>query len=144
MPYEFLDDLAVADVQFRATGRDLPEVFRAAADATLNVMVADLASVEPRGQRRVELESDALDLLLFELLQELVYYKDAEQLLLRAREVDIEEVDGHFRLEALLEGERLDSTRHEQGVDVKAVTLHRFTLERTAAGDWQAVVILDI
>jgi SHS2 domain-containing protein len=41
------------------------------------------------------------------------------------------------------QGETLDRDRHEQRVDVKAVTLHRFQLEKTDDG-WIAMVILDI
>ena len=33
MPYEFVDELTVADIAFRAWGRDLVETFVAAADA---------------------------------------------------------------------------------------------------------------
>jgi SHS2 domain-containing protein len=143
MPYEFLDDVAIADVEFRAWGEDLPKVFTAAAEATLNVMVHDLNTVEPREQRSIVLENEALDMLLFDLLQELIYYKDAENLLLRISDIDIEEESGLYRLRANATGEPLDPIRHEQGVDVKAVTLHRFSLEKTENG-WQAYTILDI
>jgi len=37
----------------------------------------------------------------------------------------------------------LDSEKHNQRVDVKAVTLHQFQLEPTPNG-WRAMVILDI
>lgn len=143
MPYEFLDDLAVADVQFRAWGRDPEEVFRCAADATMNVMIEDLATIEPRKRRHLALENEALDMLLFDLLQEIIYYKDAELLLLRVASLRIEQNTGGYRLEAEAAGEILDPERHAQGVDVKAVTLHRFSLEHDERG-WNAEVILDI
>jgi SHS2 domain-containing protein len=143
MPYEFLDDVAIADVQFRAWGTDLGEVFRAAADATMNVMIHDLASIQPRLERTFTLANEAADMLLFDFLQELIYHKDVEQLLLRVPEVTLEERDGEYRLCARAVGEHLDPQRHEQGVDVKAVTLHRFSLVRDDRG-WAATVILDI
>ncbi len=40
-------------------------------------------------------------------------------------------------------GEKIDSGKHDLVVDVKAVTLHRFRVEKTQRG-WEAVVILDI
>jgi SHS2 domain-containing protein len=46
-------------------------------------------------------------------------------------------------LEAIACGEILDPERHHPRVDVKAVTLHHFRLERTDRG-WRASVILDI
>jgi SHS2 domain-containing protein len=143
MPYEYLDDLAIADIAFVATGRDLPETFVAAAAATLNVMIENPQDVEPRERRDLSCENEALDLLLFDFLNELIYYKDAERLMLRVRDVSIAGQDGAYRLEALAEGETLDPTRHEQRADVKAVTLHKFSLEQVPEG-WKATVILDI
>ena len=82
-------------------------------------------------------------MLLFNFLQELVYYKDAEQLLLRVGQVAIAARSGSVFLTAMAHGERLDPDRHQLRVDVKAVTLHRFSLQQTMHG-WEAVVILDI
>jgi SHS2 domain-containing protein len=83
MPYEFLDNVAVADIAFKAWGKDLLELFLAAADAVMNVMVEDLAAIQPREQRTFIVGDEALDMLLFNFLQEFIYYKDAENLLLR-------------------------------------------------------------
>jgi SHS2 domain-containing protein len=143
MPYEFLEDEAIADIAFKAWGRSLEETFVSAADATMNVMVEDLDSIRPDVERIFKLENDALDLLLFDLLQEIVYYKDSEQLLLRIAAIEIETQDGRSFLEATARGERLDPGRHRTRVDVKAVTLHRFRLEKTERG-WEAFVILDV
>lgn len=143
MPYEFLEDVATADIAFLAWGPDLETIFRAAADATVNVMVDALEAVELRQKRRLVLRNEALDLLLFEFLQELIYYKDSEKLILRVNELHIETADGAHGLEATACGETLDPDKHHPRVDVKAVTLHRFRLEKTDRG-WEAFVILDI
>lgn len=143
MPYEYLEDVAIADVAFRAWGQDLEGVFTAAADATLHVMVEDLATVRPLVGRRLRVEREALDLLLFAFLGELVYRKDAERLFLRVPRVAIAAGPAGFVLEAEAEGEEIDSGRHQTGVDVKAVTLYRFDLHRTPQG-WEAFVILDV
>ena len=143
MPYEFLEDVAIADIAFRAWGMDLKETFIAAADATMNVMVEELNSIQPRERREFKLENEALDMLLFNFLQELIYYKDSEKLMLRIDQVKIKEEDNHHLLEAIALGEKLDPNRHRTRVDVKAVTLHRFYLEKVNQG-WKALVILDI
>ena len=143
MPYKYLEDVGTADIAFEATGRDLPELFTAAADATMNVMIENLDAIEPRETRRIELKNDKIDLLLFDFLQELIYFKDAEQLLLRIREMRIDEKDGHYFLDVATEGEPLDIVHHEQRVDVKAVTLHNFQVEKIDDG-WKASVLLDI
>jgi SHS2 domain-containing protein len=139
MPYNFLEEIGTADIAFEATGRDLPELFMAAADATMNVMIDNLDAIEPRETRHIQLSNDKLDMLLFDFLQELIYFKDAEQLLLRVRDTRIEK---HF-LTAEAAGERLDAARHHQRADVKAVTLHGFSVEKQDDG-WKATVLLDI
>ena len=128
---------------FEAWGDTPEETFVAAGDATMNVMVDALDSIAPRESRNIVHSSDALDMLLFELLQELIYYKDAEQLLLRLHSLRIENREGSYRLLAEARGEKIDRDRHPLNVDVKAVTLHRFAVERTPTG-WRAAVILDI
>jgi SHS2 domain-containing protein len=143
MSYEFLEDIAIADIAFRAWGENLEEVFKAAGDATINAMIDNLDAIELKETRTFTLENDALDMLLFNFLQEFVYYKDSEVLLLRAQQVQIEEKNSEYHLTAVTQGEKLDRDRHEERVDVKAVTLHRFQLEKTDDG-WTAMVILDI
>jgi SHS2 domain-containing protein len=106
-------------------------------------MIDNLDASALHETRTFTLENDALDMLLFNFLQEFVYYKDSELLLIRAQQVQIEEKDGEYHLSAVTQGETLDRDRHEERVDVKAVTLHRFQLEKTDDG-WTAMVILDI
>jgi SHS2 domain-containing protein len=143
MPYEYLEDVGTADIAFEATGRDLPELFTAAADATMNVMIDNLEAIEPRETRCIALKNRAIDMLLFDFLQELIYFKDADRLLLRVREVQIDEKDDAYSLNATAAGEPLDPARHQQRADVKAVTLHQFQVEQTDSG-WKTTVILDI
>jgi len=143
MPYRYLEEIGTADIAFEATGRDLPELFRDAADATMNVMIDNIEAIQPRDRRQMELSNDKLDMLLFDLLQELIFLKDAERLLLRMREVQITERDEIYFVKATAEGESLDAERHYQRADVKAVTLHDFSVERVEGG-WKAQVLLDI
>jgi SHS2 domain-containing protein len=143
MSYEFLEDMATADIAFRAQGKDLVELFTAAAEATMNVMAEELDSIRPLDRRDFSLENEALDMLLFNFLQEFIYYKDAEQLLLRVDRLELREEDGRHLLAARTAGEVIDPERHLMRVDVKAVTLHQFELRETPQG-WEATVILDI
>jgi SHS2 domain-containing protein len=143
MAYHYLEDFAIADIAFEATGKDLAELFSSAADATMNVMIEDLDTIKGREGREIELKSGEPDMLLFDLLQEVIYYKDAEQLLLRIKDMTITERAGSYLLRAVGIGERLDPKRHEQRADVKAVTLHHFKVEKTG-GLWKALVILDV
>ena len=143
MPYQYLEEIGTADIALEATGRDLAELFRDAADATTNVMIDNIEAIQPRETRQIELSNNKLDMLLFDLLQELIFLKDAERLLLRIREVQIDERDENYFLKATAEDELLDAERHHQRADVKAVTLHDFSVEQTERG-WKARVLLDI
>lgn len=143
MPYEYLEDVATADIAFRAWDPTLEGVFMAAADATMNVMVEELASIRPAVARDITLDNPSLDMLLFNFLQELIYYKDAETLFLRVPAVHIAQEDHQYVLQAKGSGETIDLARHHIRVDVKAVTLHRFVLQK-ADDVWEAFVILDI
>lgn len=143
MPYHYLEEIGTADIAFEVTARDLPELFSHAADATINVMIDNLEAIDARETRQVELSSDQLDMLLFDFLQELIYFKDAERLLLRVREAQINEKEGAYYLKATITGEPLDAERHQQRADVKAVTLHNFCVEKMDNG-WKAKVLLDI
>ena len=143
MPYRYLEEIGTADIAFEATGRDLPELFRDAADATTNVMIDNIEAIQARETRQIKVSNDKLDMLLFDFLQELIFLKDAERLLLRIREVQIDHRDKMYLVKATAEGETLDAERHHQRVDVKAVTLHNFVVEQTDGG-WKARVLLDI
>ncbi|HBG47267.1 MAG TPA: archease [Deltaproteobacteria bacterium] len=143
MEYRYLEEIATADVAFEARGKDPAEVFTAAAEATVNVMVDEPERIERKEWVTVELEDTGLEMLLFDFLNELVYYKDAKKLLLRVDTMKIRESDGSYSLSAELSGEEIDPAKHPLGADVKAVTLHMFSLEEDSAG-WKAIAILDI
>jgi SHS2 domain-containing protein len=143
MPYHYLEDVATADIAFEATGRDLQELFISAADATMNVMIDNLDAIESRQTQQIELSNDNIEMLLFDLLQELIYFKDAKRLLLRVREAQIDHKDAVYFLKATITGEPLDDARHQQRADVKAVTLHGFSVEKHD-DNWKARVLLDI
>jgi SHS2 domain-containing protein len=143
MPYRYVPEIAIADVAFHAWGETLEELFTAASDATMNVMVADLETIGSVVTRPIHLADTDVDMLLFQLLQELIFHKDAGRLLLRVAGIRIDRTPSGYALAAEARGEELDPSRHDLVVDVKAVTLHRFRVEQTGRG-WEASVILDI
>jgi len=139
--YEFVEG-ATSDLAFVAHGPTLDAVFVAAAEALLAATVEVPDSVERRERRSVRLEEPDLELLLLRFLNELVYLRDAEELLLHTDRISVSR-DSGGRLEAELVGERIDPERHALAADVKAATAHGLSLARV--GDaWQASVTLDV
>ena len=143
MPYRFLEETATADIAFEAKGETLEELFVAAAEATTNTMILELSQLARKEKRDIRIESKLIDLLLFDFLQEIVFYKDADLLLFGQYSVKIDPGESRFRLQAEAYGEPLDPARHDLVVDVKAVTLHQFEIKETSQG-WKARVVLDI
>ena len=141
--YQFLEDIAIADVAFEAYGADLSDLFTKAARATTEVMLDNPVDLVPREHRIVGLEDEEVDMLLFDFLQTVIYYKDAERLLLLPESVEVYPEAQGFRLQAELCGEPIDPPRHQLSADVKAVALYRFQVEQTDTG-WKATVILDV
>jgi SHS2 domain-containing protein len=129
VPWRYLDDRAIADVAFSATGETLEELFHSSVDALVNAMVYDLFSITPREEREIQLSAEGIEMLLFELLQWVIVSKDTEGLLLRIESVRIAEGAGNAlpvaSLSAVLRGERIDPMRHKLAADVKAVSLYR-------------------
>lgn len=149
MPYQYLDDVATADIAFEAYGQSKEEMFIAASDALMNVMVEDLAAIADKERRDISVgfvfSEESLEMLLFQFLQEFIFYKDAEELLLRVSEVRIQpggQAD-NWTLKAQAYGEVLDPKKHQLNVDVKAVTMHQFAVTENQ-GQWKARVVLDI
>jgi SHS2 domain-containing protein len=143
MSYCYLEDIAGADAAFEVRGKDLAELFSSAADATMNVMIEDLESIENREEMDISIENGELDMLLFNFIQELVFLKDTRKLLLRVRSVSIETDRLGFTLHASCFGEKLDPEKHRPIVDVKAVTLYHFSLQQSDDG-WKATAVLDV
>ncbi|MBW2373628.1 MAG: archease, partial [Deltaproteobacteria bacterium] len=108
----------------------------------LAATLEDPAALEARETRRLRLAETEADLLLLRFLNELIYLRDAEQLLLRPTTLRVTR-DGALRLDARLEGERVDPARHTLLSDVKAATAHGLVLRETPDG-WEARATLDV
>jgi SHS2 domain-containing protein len=141
MSYEFVDAVT-SDLCFVARADTLEGVFSAAADALVSVTAGDPGSVRELEERLVSIEEPDLELLMLSFLNELVYLRDAHELLLRPKRIRIHS-EGTPRLEAQLVGERFLPQRHEIAVEVKAVTAHGLRVAGRAGG-WEARVTLDV
>lgn len=144
MSYRFIEGLTVADIAFEARGKTFEELFSSAGLAVTATQLQDLRTIRKKESRSFELTNKAIDLLLFNFLQELIYWKDVDLLLFKSFELSIrKKPDGSYLLTGTGAGEPIDVTRHRLRVDVKAVTMHKFEVTSDADG-WKATVVLDI
>lgn len=147
--YRFLKH--TADVLFEVEATSLNKLFEDAGKAVMATM-AELKTVKPRIKKTVNLTSDKVEDLLYNFLSELVYLKDSEYLLFSEFKVNIEtievkkingEYNHEYDLMSELKGEKIDAKKHKLGVDVKAITMHMFTVEKRGK-KWFAKVLLDV
>ena len=131
-----------ADVLFDAEATTLGELFTQCALALEETQI-ELSNVEPKKEVKITGKNKKVDLLLFDFLDDLLFHKDADQLIFSKFEIKVEEKDGEYHLDCKASGEELNPDKHEQKVDVKAITLHLFDVKKTDEG-WYAKVLLDI
>lgn len=141
MRYKLLSDVAIADVCFEAEGKTIDELFENAAFATEDIMV-DALTVKPVVEKEISLSHEKMENLLYDFLSELIFLKDAEGLVFSKIAVAIEKNKTN-KLTATLKGDVLDQKKHAWRADVKAVTLHMFTLEKRK-DKWFCRVVLDV
>lgn len=143
MPYRYLDHIAIADAAFEAKGDTTEELFIAAAEATLGIMIEDPSALPQHQDFSFRVEANNLEMLLFDFLQELIFVKDARGLLLKVVLVRIETGLKVHNLTATAWAAPISHVRQRLLRDVKAVTFHRFQI-RQDGSRWSATVVLDI
>lgn len=139
--YNILTEEVKSDYAFEVFADSLPELFRGAGIAMMGAMI----SIENFKADKIwdfNLTADTLDLLLFDFLGELVYLKDVDVALFKDYEINIEE-NQEFKLYCKAHGANIDYEKDELLTDVKAVTMHKFELEKKE-NDWYCHVIVDL
>ncbi len=143
MQYKFFDDVTFADIAYEATGKTIEEMFQAAGMALTATQVKNIDKVMPKKKRKFALKAKDSEQLLHAFLQELIFYKDADLLLLNKFDLKISKSKDGYSLSCTAHGEEINTKKHEMLVDVKAVSWHLFKIEHTAK-QWKASVILDV
>ncbi len=140
MPFKFIEDIAIADVAFEATGKNLDELFKSAAQAVIESM-ANPKTVKPVISKKIKKKAKDIEKLLFELLEEIVYLKDKDAIVFHDIEVKVDEKK--MTVTAILRGDNIQPEKQELHQDVKAVTMHYYLVEKKN-DKWKANVVLDI
>ncbi|MDY6776912.1 MAG: archease [Candidatus Nanohaloarchaea archaeon] len=129
-----------SEVGFRATGGSLEEAIENAGKAVFQVMT-DIEEVEPVEEVRIEVESESLEALLYDFVDELVYISEVEGLVLSDFDLRIETYPESFRLEGVGRGEKTRDGMRLQ--EVKAPTYSDMEIGRDGDG-WKIEMFLDV
>jgi SHS2 domain-containing protein len=115
-----------SDTGLAAYGKDLPEAFANAAYGMFSI-IAELGNVKETESRRIEINEDDPEAMLFEWLNTLLYYFDVENLLF-TRFVITEFTEKHMVAQCF--GEKYDPARHQLKTAVKSATYHQLTVDK--------------
>ncbi|RJQ21898.1 archease [Candidatus Woesearchaeota archaeon] len=139
MPYKFIENVTRADLCFEATGKNLTALFQSAADAVLAAM-ADVRSIKKKITKKVIIEAETVEDLLYNFLEEIIFLKDAENLVFADAQVTVS--PDQKKATATLFGDTVSPTTQKLHQDVKAVTRHYYKVEKN--GEWKTQIVLDI
>ena len=121
--FEYLSH--TADAKFKAYGHNLEEQFINAAYATFNIMF-DPNKVEPLIKKEIVLEAKKTESLLYDWIDELLFYLDSEKwFLARIEKLEIK----HNKLTATLYGD--DYTKYSTEGHVKGVTYSEMEIKES-------------
>jgi SHS2 domain-containing protein len=140
MGHHFIDH--TADVAADLDGNTPGELFASAAMALTDTITA-LETVQPSVTESVTLEAPALDDLLVDWLNELIYRFEVRNVLFSRAEVVVEARNGRWWLTGTAAGEPFDPARHPARVLVKSATYHGLHVVNDD-GTWRARIVFDI
>ena len=129
---------ATADIGLKAYGKDMNEAFENAGLAIFNI-ISDTSNIDPSNEIEFEVASEDDVSLLYDYLEELLFYHETEFMLFSEFQVEIDE---NFHLRARIKGEEINWDKHERKTEIKAITFHKMAVRKTDHVEVQAIVDL--
>lgn len=134
--YEYFD--VTADIGFRAYGETLNEAFENAGLAIFNI-ISDTSNITSKKEITFKIRSEDEISLLYDYLEELLFYHEIEFMLFSEFHV---EIDDNLQLKATIKGEPIDWDKHERKTEIKAITFHKMDVKKATNFELQAIVDL--
>ena len=114
------------------------EAFENAGLAIFNI-ISDTSGIDALKEIEFEVTSEDEVSLLYDYLEELLFYHEIEFMLFSEFHV---EIDDDLHLKAKIIGEEIDWDKHERKTEIKAITFHMMDVKRTSHVELQAIVDL--
>lgn len=127
-----------ADIGFKAYGKNLNEAFENAGLAIFNI-ISNTNDIRPIKEISFEITSEDNVSMLYDYLEELLFYHEVEFMLFS--EFNVEISDG-FSLKATIKGEGINWDKHERKSEIKAITFHKMEVSVADSVKLQAIVDL--
>ncbi|MFX1298156.1 MAG: archease [Promethearchaeota archaeon] len=117
--FRFLEH--TSDVYIEASGDTLENAFIHAANALFETMT-DLKSIEPKESHQIKIKSEDLNALLFDWINQFLYFFDVNEFVFSKFEIEIKKVGSGYELWGTCWGERFDPQKHPARTEIKAPT----------------------
>ncbi|MBN2843859.1 MAG: archease, partial [Sedimentisphaerales bacterium] len=108
MTYKIIDNIATADIAIEIVSESLAGVFADAAEVVLDIMLGDAAGLERSVSHKLDISAESSEMLLFDFIGELLFLKDARELLCKPANITADNNSGQWHLSCALEGELID------------------------------------
>jgi len=133
--FKFLEH--TADIKFVAEGKTVEEVFKNSALA-LKESICDKIKVKEEKNKNVNVEGKDFESLLYNFLEEIIYFADAENFLIsNVKEIKIK----NLKLKAIISGDKASNYNFTN--EVKAVTYNEMFVKEKEE-KWISQVVLDV
>lgn len=137
--FEYFD--VTADIGFYAFGKNLNEAFENASLAIFNI-ISNTDNIDPQKSIEFEITSEDEVSLLYDYLEELLFYHEVEFMLFSEFIIEIEKTDDDYHLKAIIKGEDINWDKHERDCEIKAITFHQ--MEVNMSDDVWLKAIVDL
>ena len=137
--FEYFD--VTADIGFYAFGKNLNEAFENAGLAIFNI-ISNTNNISPEKSIEFEITSEDDVSLLYDYLEELLFYHEVEFMLFSEFIIEIEKTDDDYHLKAIIKGEDINWDKHERDCEIKAITFHQ--MEVNMSDDVWLKAIVDL
>ena len=134
--FEYFD--VTADIGFKAYGENLNEAFENAGLAIFNI-ISDTDDIDSTKEISFEITSEDNVSLLYDYLEELLFYHEVEFMLFSEFHVEITD---DLHLKAKIIGEAINWDKHERKTEIKAITFHMMDVKDSRPFELQAIVDL--
>jgi len=124
MDYEIIEEITHADIAVRVKAGSYDELFVKSGRALISEMVENPDDISSLIIKEGSLAGASIDLIYFEFLNEILFFKDAESLLMLPAKISVTGTDDEYKCSFSLSGEKIIRDKHIFRVDVKAVTMH--------------------
>lgn len=124
MNYEYIENITSADIAVRVKAPSLSLLFLYGAEALVSETIEDLSSINKTLTKQGTVSGDDIELLYSGFLNEILFLRDSEQLILAPEKTEITLTGNICTCNYVLKGERINSGYHKFRSEIKAVTLH--------------------